>query len=121
MMRTLSAVVLTVALSVVFAAPAFAQTCDPKDPKCAPPCDPKTQKCGADCSPGFYKNHVSAWCQPGSTADLSGIVCQDGQTYSCTELACLLSAEPPCKSTEDQRAFAKACLDAISPADICTD
>ncbi len=120
MKRMLSAVAVTITLSLALAAPAFAQTCDPKDPKCVP-CDPKTQKCGADCSPGFYKNHVAAWCAPGSTADHSGIVCQDGQTYSCSELVCLLSAEPPCKATEAQRSFAKACLDAVSAADICAD
>jgi MYXO-CTERM domain-containing protein len=76
---------------------------------------------GADCSPGFYKNHMTAWCPPHSQADTSGIVCQDGKTYTCTQLVCLLSAEPPCKSKEPQRAFAKACLDGISPADICTE
>jgi hypothetical protein len=112
---------LVIATFVAFASAARAQTCDPKDPKCVP-CDPKTQKCdGADCSPGFYKNHVASWCAPGSPADTSGIECQDGHTYTCSELVCLLTAEPPCKSSLEQRAFAKACLDAISPADICSD
>jgi hypothetical protein len=63
MKRILSAVALTFALSVVFAAqPALAQACDPKkDPTC---CDPKTQKCDttAACSPGYYRNHQDTWC-----------------------------------------------------------
>jgi hypothetical protein len=37
----------------------FAQTCDPKDPKCNPPPPPRTT---ADCSPGFYKSHPETWC-----------------------------------------------------------
>jgi len=76
---------------------------------------------GADCSPGFYKNHKAAWCPAGSEAARSGIVCQDEATYTCDRLVCLLSAEPPCKSKEPQRAFAKACLDAFSPANICSE
>lgn len=114
MSRFAIAAVLGVAL---FVAPTFAQVCDPKKEVC---CDPKKEVCGgADCSPGFYKNHVASWCAPGSDADLNGIVCQDGRTYSCSELVCLLTAEPPCKASAAQRAFAKACLDAISPADLC--
>jgi uncharacterized protein (TIGR03382 family) len=76
---------------------------------------------GADCSPGFYKNHETAWCPAGSEAAASGIVCQDEATYTCDQLVCLLSAEPPCKSKEPERAFAKACLDAFSPANICSE
>ena len=122
---TMSRLAVAVALALgLFAAPTFAQVCDPKKEVCPPPpCDPKTQVCdgGADCSPGFYKNHVSAWCAPGSDADLNGIECQDSHTYSCTELVCMLTAEPPCKSPADVRAFAKACLDSVSPADICSE
>lgn len=84
------------------------------NPKCGGPG-------GADCSPGFYKNHLTAWCPAGSAAATSGITCQDDRTYTCAQLVCLLSAEPPCKSKEPQRAFAKACLDAISAPTICTE
>lgn len=112
----MSRLAIAVALGMaLFAAPTFAQVCDPKKEVCPPPpCDPAKEVCGgADCSPGFYKNHVEAWC-PGSDA----VTC-DGQAYSCGTLYNLLCAE--CGATKEQREFAKACLDAISPADICDE
>lgn len=121
--------VVSVLSMLAFAAPTFAQTkcsctCDPKDPACVP-CDPKD--CGgvgggADCSPGFYKNHVEAWCPATETVSCPN---DTSRTYTCDELVCLLSAEggPGCtfKANRAQREFAKACLDALSPADICEE
>lgn len=109
----------------LLASPTFAQVCDPKKEVCPPPpcdpskevcpCDPKTEVCGgADCSPGFYKNHVDAWCP-----DSDAVACPSGQTYSCSQLYYLLCAE--CGASKAQRETAKACLDALSPADICDE
>ncbi len=78
---------------------------------CAPPPPPE-----ADCSPGFYKNRTDLWCPNFSSTTFT---CQDGNTYTCAQLVCLLSAEPPCKSNAIQRAFAKGCLDSKFTPDLC--
>lgn len=112
---------------LLFAVPAAAQVSDGKcpdpkdltDPDCQPPEPPKN---GADCSPGFYKNHLTAWCD--ADAEANGIDCPAGfgfaaGTFSCGELVELLSAE--LGATVAERNYAKACLDARSPADICSE
>lgn len=76
----------------------------------------------AGCSPGFFKNNLPKWCAPGSAPDMTGLQCTIKgitQTYSCTQLVCLLSAEPPCKSDAKTRADAAACLNAIVSPNIC--
>jgi hypothetical protein len=78
---------------------------------CAPPPPPE-----ADCSPGFYKKNTDAWCPNFSSTTFT---CQDGNVYTCAELVCLLSAEPPCRSNAIERAFAKGCLDSKFTPDIC--
>jgi hypothetical protein len=110
----------------------------PNDPDCPPVCIDTPKVCdptckddpdcepngGADCSPGFYKNHVEAWCSGDPTT--TTVPCPNTtQTLTCEDLVCLLSAEggPGCgfKATATQRAFAKACLDALSSPDICEE
>jgi hypothetical protein len=66
-----------VGMLFVFSEGAFAQTCDPKDPKCPPP--PK----GGDCSPGYYKNHVDFWW---------GIYC-DVDSGQCSDLLTALTCK----------------------------
>ena len=78
---------------------------------CAPPPPPE-----ANCSPGFFKNNTDAWCPNFSSTTFT---CQDGNTYTCAELVCLLSAEPPCKSSAVERAFAAGCLNSQFTPAIC--
>ena len=70
--KSLMAALLGFGLTV--AAGAYAQTCDPKDPKCVPPPPPPK---GTPCSPGFYKNHVDFW---------YGIYCNNVSAPTCTAL-----------------------------------
>lgn len=127
---------------LAYAAPASAQdvpVCGAEDKKCPADC-PKDPDCPpppngeADCSPGFYKNHVEAWCSPLSGA--TELQCETSpgvvEAFTCQELVCLLSAEGGAtlpggtgcggfRPTAADRAFAKGCLDALSPADICEE
>jgi hypothetical protein len=81
---------------------------DCKDPDCAtdPVCKtPPPPKVTADCSPGFYKKHPNTWDD--------GICCMgDALTAGtdCNRILLFLSAE--LGATEEQRATAKAFLDA---------
>lgn len=79
---SLLAAAMSIGLSVV-AGPAFAQTCDPKDPKCVPP-----PKSGTPCSPGFYKNHIDFWWQ---------IYCNDVNAPTCSQLLTALT----CKGADE--------------------
>ncbi len=104
-------------------------TCDAtKDPcckpdECKPPtCDSSKEVC-ADCSPGFYKKHPLSWC-PGTDLQNSTFTCPAPiGTVTCYSLVHdWLSAEDG--ATEQERAAAKACLDAFfgtAEASPCSD
>ena len=97
----------------VVAGSAYAQVCDPKDPKCVPP--PKTT---ADCSPGFYKNHPETWCNV--TCPTTGSVEFTGA--ECDVLIEQLGARGP--GSAGIRSFAKQQIDACfgtASASPCTD
>ncbi len=116
MNRAVLAAVLCLAfVAVLIAVPvpaAYAQTCDPKDPKCPP------KKNTADCSPGYYKNHPEAWCD---------VTCPTTNTVQFTGTACTLllealGAKGP--GSEFIRGFAKDTIDACfgtAEASPCTD
>lgn len=92
----ISAVVFCLTLST---GSAFAQTCDPKDPKCEPPPEEK-----GDCSPGYYKNHIDYWwgiyCDAtnGQCADLLTKLTCKGSDASCerSDAAAYLNGQSGC-------------------------
>lgn len=112
------ALMVTVGMSLsLIATPAFAQVCDICDPKgkCYEPdkCEPPPKK-GADCSPGYYKNHISAWCDPGDTQPTVDTIACGGiiGTVTCQDLVDdWLDASQG--NPVSEREAAKACLDAM--------
>ena len=111
MYRAVLAAMLSLTL-VAVAAPAHAQICDPKDPKCPPP--PKNT---ADCSPGYFKNHTATWDD--------GICCTgDAQTSGtqCNLIFQDLNAQGPGSGATRGNAadFLNACF-VTADASPCTD